>query len=96
MIRKLITVVLPIVLPFIVYWLYVYFARVKARLAGKPEPSFKEGPWGYIALVGALLAVASLVFWRFYSGQELGSLLVPFSILTPGTAPGLGPPLTPP
>ena len=89
MIRKLITVVLPIALPFIIYWFYIYWARVRARLAGQPEPKFKEGPLGYIALVGVLLAVTSLVFWRFYSGQEIGSLINPFSSLLP--APFFGP-----
>ena len=87
MIRKLFTLVLPIALPFIIYWFYLTWARYKARLSGKPEPEWKEGPLGYIALAGVLLAGASLIFWRFYSGAELGSLLIPFSILAPGNPP---------
>lgn len=81
MIRKLITLVLPIALPIFICWLYLTWARYKARVLGQPEPNWNEGPWAYFVLAGVLLAGASLIFWRFYSGQELGSLLIPFSIL---------------
>ncbi len=81
MIRKLITLVLPVLLPLLICWAYVAWARYKARLEGRQEPDWREARWGYALLAGAVLAAASLVFWRFYSGQELGSIINPFSIL---------------
>ena len=74
MIRKFITLVLPIALPIIICWLYLAWARYKARVMGEPEPNWHEGPWGYVVLSGVLLAGASLIFWRFYSGEEIGSI----------------------
>ena len=50
MIRKLVTLVLPVLLPLAICWAYVAWARYKARLEGRQEPDWREARWGYALL----------------------------------------------
>ncbi|MEX0758152.1 MAG: hypothetical protein WD100_01105 [Tistlia sp.] len=76
MLRKLLTVVLPIALPFLVWAAYVWAARWKAnrKATGAPLPSWANPPWGWLILAGALLVAASLIAARFLAD---GDILVP-------------------
>ena len=73
MLKKLLMVVLPIVLPFLVYWI---------GLQDRPAPaSRRQSPrLGACPLVPALLSppgsllIASLLYYRFTSGVEPGTL----------------------
>ena len=78
MIRKLLTVVLPLVLPFLVYWVYLALARRKARLAGEGRlPGWQDAPWTWIIASGGMLMIAALVTVRLTSGVEPGVKLEP-------------------
>lgn len=76
MLKKLLTVVLPMALPFIAWALYVWAARWKAatRDAGERLPLWAEAPWAWLILAGALLVAAALIAARFL-GE--GNILVP-------------------
>ncbi len=76
MLKKLLTVVLPIALPFIVWAIYVWAARWKEakREAGEALPSWANAPWGWLILSGVLLTVVTLVAARFLAD---GDILVP-------------------
>ncbi len=78
MLRKLLTIVLPLVLPFLVYAIYLALARRKARLAGEGNlPRWQEAPWALIFIAGTALMIAALVFWRMNIGVEPGVQLEP-------------------
>ena len=67
MLKKLLTIVLPIALPFIVYLGYALLARWRARrTGGDPEIPW---PWTVLTLTGVLLMVATLVGVRVLGDQ---------------------------
>ncbi len=60
MLRKFLTVVLPIALPFIVYFIYVALARRRGvRL--------DETPWAWLTAGGVMLMAAVLIGWKLLS-----------------------------
>lgn len=68
MLRKLLTVVLPLAAPFIAWWLYVVFARWRNRKAEEPDPpAWTRAPWASILLAAIILLAASLLL--FHSGR---------------------------
>ena len=79
MLRKLVTVVLPIVLPFLVYWIALKIAQ--QRRADGEVPGWERAPWFLLALCAGLLLTASLVWFRVHSGVAPGTELVPPSLV---------------
>jgi hypothetical protein len=43
----------PVLIPLIIYLLWMFIVRNKAKRAGEPLPHFKDGPW-FWAVVAAL------------------------------------------
>ncbi len=78
MLRFLLTVVLPLLLPLFVYAGYLVLAQRKARLAGEGRlPRWQTAPWGVITLSGLVLMLISLGYWRFTSGVVPGVKVEP-------------------
>ena len=76
--RKFLTIVLPLLLPFLLYWFYLMLARRKASAAGAPAPAgWQEAPWVWIASAGVALLIVSLVVFGLTSGVDPGTQLVP-------------------
>ena len=82
MLRKLLMVALPLVLPFLAYALYLAIARRRAQTAGdRPVPRWQKAPWTWIALASVLLMAASLVTFGLGSGVEPGTRIEPPRLL---------------
>jgi len=78
MVRKLLLFVLPIVLPLLTYWLYMFLARRKAALARNGDlPGWQDAPWTLIAASAFVLMLGGLVFFRFTDTLEPGTDLIP-------------------
>ncbi len=78
MLRKLLMVALPLLLPFVAYFIYAAIARRRAQRAGdRPVPRWQQAPWTWIALAGVLLMAASLVTFGLGSGVEPGTRIEP-------------------
>ncbi len=79
MLRKLLTVVLPIALPFIVYGIYVFLARRRAQAAGEAGTArgWQDAPWAWIATASAVLLAATLIAVRVMSGVPPGTQVEP-------------------
>lgn len=76
--RKFLTIILPLVLPFLLYWAYLALARRKASAAGTPPPpGWQQGPWVWIAAAGVALLLVSLFVFGLTRGVEPGTKLVP-------------------
>lgn len=63
MIRKLITIGLPFLAPFAVYWVW-WWATKRRELAaadGRRLPSWQELPWGWLVVAGSSLLAVSLI-----------------------------------
>lgn len=66
MFRQLLTVVLPFLLPFLLYAIYVLIQRARARREGAGEaPGWTGAPWAKIIIAGVILAAATLITVRF-------------------------------
>ncbi len=76
MLRILLTIVLPVALPLLLYIGYVSMMRRRAQAAGEDEPPrWDEGPWAWFALAGVGLVLAVLVAVRLSSGVPPGTKL---------------------
>lgn len=66
MLNKFLMVVLPIALPFLVYFLYVSIARLSGS-GQTGSASLADAPWPWLALTGIILMAAALIGWRVLS-----------------------------
>ncbi len=74
--RILLTIVLPVVLPLLLYLGYVKMMRRRAEAAGAAyDPGLQEGPWAWLALAGLGLVLATLISVRLMTGVEPGTKL---------------------
>jgi hypothetical protein len=74
--RILLTIVLPVALPLLLYIGYVTILRSRAQAAGeKASPDWQEGPWLWLLLGGAGLALAILLTLRLTGGVPPGTKL---------------------
>ena len=84
MARVLLLVVLPMLVPFIVYGLYVWFAR-RGRSAATPgaglPPDREAVPWTWMLGIGVCLAAAALLFFWQGSGVPPGTKLLPPAVV---------------
>lgn len=89
--QKLLTIALPLALPFLVYAFYLFMLRRRARADGRDVPQWQDGPWGYFALAGVLLVGISLGYWRFAVDGELGGYITPQKLFKDEPAAGSPP-----
>jgi hypothetical protein len=69
--RILLTTILPLLLPFVVYGLWLVFARRRARLAAQGRSTLLvRVPWMALLLSGLALAAISLLYFRATSGTD--------------------------
>lgn len=76
MVRILLSVVVPIVLPTVLYFLYAWFVARRARVAGA-APDKVDVPWSWLALAGVVLLALSLLIEFTYGGYKPGSRYEP-------------------
>lgn len=76
MMRKLLTVALPLLLPFVLYWAYLSLGRRKAAGAGAAARR-QDVPWIWIAGAGVVLMIASLAAFGLSGGVAPGTRMVP-------------------
>ena len=71
MLKKFLTIVLPLATPVVVYWVYLVLARRKARLKAEGKlPGWQDAPWTWIIISGVVLMAAALVYVRVNTGIE--------------------------
>ncbi len=76
MLRILLTIIVPIALPLLLYVGYVAMMRRRAQAAGADYlPRWDERPWAWFALAGVGLVLAVLVVVRLSSGVPRGTKL---------------------
>ncbi|HYD70202.1 DUF6111 family protein [Azospirillum sp.] len=80
MLRILLTIVLPLALPTVVYLLYVTTVearRVRAAQEGGPVPWWVEAPWPWLVGGGVLLTGLTLGVMALTGGDAPGEVYVP-------------------
>lgn len=64
MLKKVLTILLPIVLPFLLYFAYAALAKRGAGASGR-VPSLSDSPWPWLGMSGVALMAAALISYRF-------------------------------
>ncbi len=67
--QRFLMVVLPLVLPFVIYGIYVYLAKRSGRDLRSDEQKLRPVLWALGS--GLALMVVSLLFFRFYVDPEI-------------------------
>mgnify|MGYP006428042471 CR=1 FL=1 len=85
MLKKLLTVVLPIALPFLVYAVYVVLARAR----GTQDAGTGQPPWSWLVLAGVGLMAATLLgYWYFADQPPPGVRYIPDRYIDGELVPG--------
>ena len=69
MIRILLTYILPLILPAVLYVLWVSVSR---KFGSSPERQLRDGPWFWIIIMGFALMSGALVTWGVTDGEAPG------------------------
>lgn len=81
--------VLPLVLPFVIYGVWLLLARRKARTAGGEEaPEWRDAPWTWLFVAGAALVAVGLVGLALTGGAPPGGEYVPPKYIDGEVVPG--------
>lgn len=74
--------ILPLVLPFVLYGLYAWWARRQARRAGVGGAAvWEDAPWMRLASAGILLFIAALVATALLGGDSIeGTYVAPHMV----------------
>ena len=82
MLRKLLTVVLPLMLPTLIYMAYAMFGRRKtAALEGAPASWWTGAPWTWLVTGGVVLAAAVLVTVALTGGFDTSGTYHPARLI---------------
>ena len=88
MVKKLLHLVVPFVLPFVLYGTYAWLARCSARRAGKASASTEKGvPWFWLGVSATGLFIVSLVTLALLSGEDPGGTYLPPRMIDGTIAP---------
>ncbi len=89
MIRKILTIVLPLALPVVIYWIYLALARRRVRRAGEGKPpDWQDAPWTVILAAGVALMSATLIGYGLIEGHDAGTKLAPPRLVDGEIVPG--------
>ena len=86
MLKKILFIVLPLLLPAVAYILWVYFAR---RHSARPGVSrWRNLPWVWLAAAGLGLMVVSLVSLALFTGHDIRAVYTPAKYIDGELIPG--------
>ena len=76
--RMLLNYLLPIVLPFAIYGIWLTYARFRARTAGHDGvPEWRDTPWTWLMVAGTVLVALSLASLAFIGGSPIDQKYIP-------------------
>lgn len=76
MARVVLSILLPLLLPTALFFLYAWYVARRARVTGA-EPREIDVPWSWLAIAGCVLALLSLLVNFLYVGTETGTRYEP-------------------
>ena len=80
MLRILLTVLLPLAAPFLVYMAWVWLVRHKVS-AGFLTVDWREAPWPWLLALGLCWALAALAYLYVTTGYPAGTKLAPPALI---------------
>jgi len=67
----------PVLIPLLVYVLWMINVRSRARKAGEPLPHFRDGPWFWAVVASLCLGIAIFLFLGLSHESNKGEYLPP-------------------
>ncbi len=87
MLRVVLSVILPLLLPTALFFLYAWYVSRRAQAAGA-EPRQIDVPWSWLAIAGMLLVLVTLAINVIYGHAEKGSTYEPARLENGKLVPG--------
>lgn len=93
--RPALQVIIPLILPTILFLLYAWYMRRRALALGHPEPPpWTQGPWGWLIIIGAALSALSLIGLALFDDNAQDGVYVPAKVIDGQLVPGhIDPPM---
>ncbi len=90
MLKKLLTIALPLALPTLLYFTYSYLEWRRALASGTaaPPPWWIDVPWVSLAAAGAALLAVVLVALALLGGHEISGVYEPARLIDGRLVPG--------
>lgn len=85
MILKVLKYAIPLLLPFVLYFVWAFLERRRAAAGGRQA---KDAPWVWLTMAGLALLVVSLFATGLLSGSEPGGVYVPPHVEDGRVVPG--------
>ncbi|HEY9538707.1 MAG TPA: hypothetical protein VIS03_14040 [Kiloniellaceae bacterium] len=80
MLRVLLTVLLPLAAPFLVYFAWLWLIR-RQPAGGPPAIDWRAAPWPWLLGAGLVCALAGFLYIYLTTGHPAGTRLVPPSVV---------------
>lgn len=77
MLKVLLTQVFPLLLPIVIYLLWLRAARRRASAAGGANPRWHDAPWTLMVASGLFVLIVGMVSLALFTGEEPGGTYVP-------------------
>ncbi len=75
--KLLLTKILPLALPILVYLTWLAYARKRARKTGTSLNQVSDAPWLLIALSGVMVLILGMLALGLLTGEEAGGIYIP-------------------
>ena len=86
--RRLLTILLPLLLPTLLYFGYLWFARSRGATGSGGTQSVRDIPWFWLGIAGLLLLAVTLVASTLIGGAAPGSHYQPPQLIDGQVQPG--------
>jgi uncharacterized membrane protein HdeD (DUF308 family) len=80
MLRVLLTVLLPLAAPFLIYLAWLWLVRRRAA-TGVLTVNWREAPWPWLLTLGLVCSLAGLAYLYLSTGHPAGTELAPPSVV---------------
>ena len=78
--KLLLTKILPLALPILVYLLWLFYAHKRARKHGTQVNQLSDAPWLLISLSGLTVLIIGMIALGLFAGEETGGVYIPSHI----------------
>lgn len=67
----------PVLIPLLIYWLWLWRVGKKAVAAGEPKPKFRDGPWYWAVLASLLVGLVCFILLGLGIEPQKGEYIPP-------------------
>ena len=75
--KLLLTKILPLALPILIYLVWLFYAHKRARKRGTQVNQLSDAPWLLIGLSGLTVLIVGMIALGFFTGEDTGGIYIP-------------------